>query len=217
VLEHLREGDQAVNETFLGMTRIDAAVSETAEKMRVLEERSQQIFGIIALIEEIASQSSLLSLNAAIEAAHAGEAGKGFGVVAEEIRRLADRSTEATNEVSAIVKRIVGETRGVLAAMENAIREVRSGRDLSERAQRSLQEIQTLVQESSQLSAQISAASREQAQATQTVAAAMQTIANTTHQSSAGANETSKAVRDLVALSEHLTEAIARFKIDAAR
>jgi methyl-accepting chemotaxis protein len=99
--------------------------------------------------------------------------------------------------------------------MENAMREVSEGRALSERARGSLREIGDLVQVSVQLSTQISEASREQAQATRTVAESMQAIAGTTMQSAAGASETSKAVRDLVQLSESLTAAIARFKIEA--
>jgi twitching motility protein PilJ len=214
VLAHLRASEESVNATALGMTRIDSAVSETAEKMRLLEKRSKQIFEIIRLIEEISSQSTLLSLNAAIEAAHAGDAGRGFSVVAEEIRRLADRSNESTKAVTAIVEGIVEETRLVLGAMETGIREVHGGRELSERAQQSLQTIQSLVERSAAFSEQISSASREQAQATQTVSQAMQTIANVAQESSAGANETSRAVRDLVQLSEQLTRAIVRFKIE---
>jgi twitching motility protein PilJ len=214
VLEHVRQGNSSVNATSEGIQRIDQAVLETAEKMRLLEERSQEISNIIGLIEEIASRSELLSLNAAIEAAHAGDAGRGFGVVAEEIRRLADRSTEATAAVAKIVEAIVRETRAVLLAMENGMREVRSGRELSDQAQRSLTEIQTLVQESAQLAGQISLASREQAHVTDTVAKSMQTIAGITEESSAGAKETSRAVQDLVGLSEHLNRAIARFRIE---
>jgi PAS domain S-box-containing protein len=215
VLEHVRDGDQAVEASHLGMTKIDSAVSETAEKMRLLEKRSRQVFAIISLIEEIASRSELLSLNAAIEAAHAGEAGVGFGVVADEIRRLADRSTAATKDVQELVEAIVEEIRAVAGAMENATHEVASGRGLSDQARGSLREIGELVQVSVQLSTQISEASREQAQATRTVAGAMQAISNTTLESAGGARETTNAVRDLVQLSESLTAAIARFKLKA--
>ncbi len=168
-LDHVSAGAQSVGATFVGMTRIDSAVSETAEKMRLLETRSREIFDITALIEEIASQSNLLSLNAAIEAAHAGDAGRGFGVVAEEIRRLAERSKDATKNVTGIVTAIVEETRIVLHAMENGMAEVKSGRDLSERAQKSLRDIQALVEEAAKLSGGISEASREQADVTQSV------------------------------------------------
>ena len=213
VLDHLRAGEDAVNATAQGMTRIDSSVSQTAEKMRLLENRSKQIFEIITLIEEIASQSNLLSLNAAIEAAHAGDAGRGFSVVAVEIGRLAERSTKSTKEATAIVSGIVEETRLVLSAMENGIREVQAGRELSERAQQNLMAIQALVERSSAFSEQISNASIEQAQATQTVSQAMRTIATVTHESSAAASEAAKAVRDLVNLTDQVTQAVARFRV----
>ena len=214
VLQHIREGEASVNETVLGMTRIDEAVSETMAKVRLLEKRSRQVFDIIGLIEEIAAQSNLLSLNAAIEAAHAGDAGRGFAVVAEEIRKLADRSAHSTREATTIVEGIIEETRLVMHAMEKGISEVQAGRGLSQRAQQSLQTIQKLVEHSATLAAQISDASREQAQATHTVSQAMRTIADVSAESSIGASETSRAVQGLVALSEQLTRAIARFQFE---
>jgi PAS domain S-box-containing protein len=214
VLEHVRQGDRAVDATCLGMTKIDEAVSQTAKKMRLLEQSSREIFKIIDLIEEIASQSRLLSLNAAIEAAHAGEAGRGFAVVAEEVRRLADRSTEATKNVSQRVEAIVRETDAALQAMENAMREVQSGSTLSAQARRNLTDISTLVKDSADLASQISDASGEQVSVTRTVAEAMQTIANVTTESAAGARETARAVQDLVQLAERLMSAVSRFRID---
>ncbi len=214
-LEHVRQSEEAARTTAEGMSHIDDAVTATAERMQSLESRSQQIVEIIGLVEEIASQSNLLALNAAIEAAHAGEAGAGFSVVAEEIRRLAQRSVASIGQVSEIVEGIVQETRLVSSAMEESLRESHAGRELSERAQENLKTIQGLVQNSAALATQIANASREQVQATGAVAATMQAIANVTHESSAGATETTKAVRDLVGLSERLTAAISRFRIDA--
>ncbi len=213
VVDHLHESTTSVNAASQGMERIDNAVSATAEKMRILEQRSEEIFAIIDLIQDIAARSELLSLNAAIEAAHAGDAGRGFGVVADEIRRLAEQSTEATKAVTTIVQGMAKETRSVLDAMETSMSEVKQGLDLSQRVRAGLQEISTLVGRTTELTSEISGAAREQTHATQIVAHSMQTIANITQESAAGAAETSKAVRDLVSLAENLNRLLARFKI----
>jgi PAS domain S-box-containing protein len=216
VLEHVQAGDRAVEATYQGMTKVNAAAAETAGKMKLLEQRSREVFDIIELIEEIGSQSKLLALNAAIEAAHAGEAGRGFSVVADEVRRLADMSSEATKQVAGRIDAIVGETQGALQAMKNAMREINEGWVLSEQARKSLAKISALVKGSVDVSLQIASASQEQWRATDRVATSMETIADFTSASARGANETSRAVRDLVQLSEQLNDTMKRFKIDIA-
>jgi twitching motility protein PilJ len=212
-LAYVREGEEAVRAAAEGMKRIDVAVAATGGKMRQLEQRSREVFEIIELIAELAAESNLLALNAAIEAAHAGDAGRGFEVVAAEIRRLADRSQRATQEVGVIIEGFVEEIRVVVEAMGAGQNEVRSGQELSARAQRSLAEIQALVEQSTDLSGQISGASKEQTRATRTVADAMQAIAGITDQSATASRETARSVRDLVSLSKDLNEAIGRFRI----
>jgi twitching motility protein PilJ len=195
------------------MTRIDTAVQQTAEKMRLLGVRSSEISEIIDLIDEIAAQTNLLALNAAIEAAHAGEAGLGFSVVAEEIRKLAERSARATRDVGNLIKSIQTETREALAAMENGMREVTGGSKLAGEAGSALKDISEAVRQSAELMEEISAASEEQARVTRNLAAAMQTISSITLETSAGAHETAQTIHGMVGLSEQLNKAISRFKV----
>jgi twitching motility protein PilJ len=216
VLEHVEAGDRAVEANYQGMTKVNAAAADTAMKMKILEQRSREVFEIIDMIEEIGSQSKLLSLNAAIEAAHAGEAGRGFAVVADEVRRLADKSGEATKQVAARIDAIVEETKAALGAMQNATREISAGWTLSEQARNSLAKISALVRGSVDASLQIASASEEQVEATRRVSASMETISDITSASARGAAETSRAVRDLVDLATQLNEAMRRFRIDAS-
>jgi methyl-accepting chemotaxis protein len=211
--KYVREGDQAVDAAHATMAKIDGAVHDTAEKMLLLEQRSREIFAIIDSIEKIASQSKLLSLNAAIQAANAGVAGRGFSVVAEELRRLADNSTLATKSVAARIEAMMNETQPVIGAMQKAMREVTGGRVVSEQARQSLHQISSLVQDSSLVASQIATASQEQTQTTEFVAKAMQTVAAVAAQSTTSASAAATEVEHLVSLATKLNDTIARFKI----
>jgi methyl-accepting chemotaxis protein len=213
VLEHARVCDIAMDSAHQAISNINAAVLETTSKMHLLEERSEEIFAIVELIEKIAKQSRLLSLNAAIQASQAGEAGRGFVVVAEELRHLADSSTQATKDVTESLNGLVNGTHPVVEALAHAKQEATGGRKLSEQARASLHEISTLILSLTNASAQIAKASREQTQTTETVATAMKSIAKITIQSTASSIETTKTVETLVALAERLNHAIARFKV----
>jgi PAS domain S-box-containing protein len=206
-------GDQSVRETSDAMARIDAAVQHTAEKMKLLVRRSAEISEITALINEIASQTNLLSLNAAIEAAHAGDSGLGFGVVAEEIRKLAEKSARATKEIDTLIKAVQRETSEALAAMEDGMKEVEGGSRLAQQARHSLEEVSGIVRQSARLVEEISAASDQQARVTATVASAMQTVSSITLETSASAQQTSETIQGLVAFSEQLNDAISVFKV----
>ncbi|HEX5733058.1 MAG TPA: methyl-accepting chemotaxis protein [Blastocatellia bacterium] len=212
-LEMAGQGDQAVRDTTDAMGRIDSAVQQTAEKMRLLGLRSTEISEILDLINDIASQTNLLALNAAIEAAHAGDAGLGFSVVAEEIRKLAERSGRATKDIGNLIKSIQKETLEALAAMENGMKEVEGGSTLAGRASRALNDISLAVRESSELIEEISAASDEQAKVTRNLAGAMQTISTITLETTAGAHETAQTIQGMVSLSEQLNSAISQFKV----
>jgi twitching motility protein PilJ len=212
-LEMADRGAKSVRDTSEAMNRIDRAMQQTSEKMRLLGKRSSEISEIIDLIDEIAAQTNLLALNAAIEAAHAGEAGVGFSVVAEEIRKLAERSARATKDVGGIIKAIQNETQEALSAMSNGLDQVRDGSGLSEHARQVLHEISETVKQSSELIEEISAASEEQARVTRNLAAAMQTISNITIETSAGAHQTAQTIQGMVDLSERLNDAISKFRV----
>ncbi|HET9528924.1 MAG TPA: methyl-accepting chemotaxis protein [Blastocatellia bacterium] len=212
-LELAEHGDQSVRYTSEAMGRIDGAVQQTAEKMKLLGARSSEISEIIDLIDEIASQTNLLALNAAIEAAHAGQAGLGFSVVAEEIRKLAERSARATRDVGNLIKAVQGETSEALRAMENGMNEVRGGSEVATQASRALKDISLAVRQSSELIEEISAASEEQARVTRNLADAMQTISSITLETTAGAHETAQTIQGMVGLSEQLNRAISQFKV----
>jgi methyl-accepting chemotaxis protein len=212
-LDMAGHGDKSVRDTSEAMSRIDSAVQQTAEKMRLLGIRSSEISEIIDLINDIAAQTNLLALNAAIEAAHAGEAGLGFSVVADEIRKLAERSARATRDVGNLIKSIQSETSEALTAMEVGMKEVRGGSYLATQASNALQDISDAVRQSSELIEEISAASEEQARVTSNVAGAMQTISSITLETSAGAHQTAQTIEGMVGLADRLNKSISQFKV----
>jgi len=214
-LEIAQKGDESVGDTSEAMVRIDSAVAQTAEKMRTLAKRSTEISDIIDLINDVAAQTNLLSLNAAIEAAHAGEAGLGFSVVAEEIRKLAERSARATRDVGKIIKAIQSETSEALSATESGLSEVKAGSNLAQQSRQALTDISAAVGLSADLIEEISAAADEQAGATRNFANAMQTISGITMEASSGAHQTAQIIQVMVSLSERLNKSISQFKIEA--
>ena len=214
-LSRAEHGDRAMGDTAEAMRRINSAVQETSGKMHSLGARSHEISEIITLIEEIAAQTNLLSLNAAIEAAHAGEAGAGFSVVADEIRRLAQRSSKATKDVSNLIKAIQTETAQAITAMEAGLTEANSGSVLADQASHALQDMSAAVRESSELMQEISAASEEQARVTRDLAMAMQTISSITLETTAGTHETAQTIQSMVGQVEQLNVAIGGMQLNS--
>jgi methyl-accepting chemotaxis protein len=212
-LGRAEHGDRAMADTAEAMRRINAAVQQTSGKMHSLGARSTEISEIITLIEEIAAQTNLLSLNAAIEAAHAGEAGAGFSVVADEIRRLAQRSSKATKDVSTLIKAIQTETTQAITAMEAGLAEANNGSVLADQASHALQDMSAAVRESSELMQEISAASEEQARVTRDLAMAMQTISSITLETTAGTHETAQTIQSMVGQVEELNVTIGGLRI----
>ncbi|HEV2884400.1 MAG TPA: methyl-accepting chemotaxis protein [Pyrinomonadaceae bacterium] len=208
-----KQGTEAVQNNITAMTRIREQVQETSKRIKRLGERSQEIGEIIQLIDDIADRTSMLALNASIQAAMAGEAGRGFAVVAEEVERLADRSTNATKQISTLIKSIQSETNEAVAAMEETTREVVEGSDLANEAGQALTEIETVSHRLAELIQQISQASNQQARGSEAIAKSMTTISDVTQQVAAGSKQATISVGGLVSLADKLRSSVSTFKL----
>ena len=183
-------GGAAVTETIKGMQRIRATVQSTGKKIKGLGERSLEIGAIIEVINEIATQTNLLALNAAIEAARAGEQGRGFAVVADEVRKLAERAARATKDITGLIKGIQVETSEAVTVMEEGTREVEEGTKLADQAGAALREIEQIVKQSATLMTDITRAAADQVQSTSSVVKTMDTISNLTQETTLGVQDT---------------------------
>jgi twitching motility protein PilJ len=215
-LDAAEQGNRAVRDTLEGMQRIRASVQATAKKIKSLGDRSLEISEIINVINDITEQTNLLALNAAIEAARAGEAGRGFAVVADEVRKLAEHSRNATKDIAALIKAIQAETNEAVVVMEEGTKEVEIGARLADQAGKALEAISSVVRQSAELVQEISLASKQQVRGTEGVANAMQIISNITRQTSQGARQTARTVEQMVKLSEQLNEALSQFRVSPA-
>ena len=209
------KGEQSVRDSLAGMQRIRAEVQMISKKIKSLGDRSLEISTIVNTIEEIASHTNLLALNAAIEAAGAGDAGRRFGVVADEIRKLAERAATSTKAIAGLIRAVQQETQEVVVAMEEGTREVEAGYRLTARAEVSLKEIASVSQTSSELAQEISLATQQQALGSEGVATAMQSIAKVAVQTEQAVLQARKTVTDLVKLADELTSTLARFTLAA--
>jgi twitching motility protein PilJ len=212
-LQAASEGAQAVQNTIAGMNDMRMQIQETSKRIKRLGESSQEISEIVELISDITEQTNILALNAAIQAASAGEAGRGFTVVAEEVQRLAERSSEATKQISAIVKTIQTDTNSAVVAMERCTEGVVEGTRLSDAAGQALLEIETVTNDLARLIEAISSATVAQTEVAATVSRNMQQIQNITSQTTEGTKQTAQSVGQLSTLAEELSGSVAGFKL----
>jgi methyl-accepting chemotaxis protein len=211
--EYANTGVAVVQETIVGMGKIAERVKHTASTIDALGTRSEQIGDIIGTIEDIADQTNLLALNAAIEAARAGEQGRGFAVVADEVRALAERTTKATKEIGAMIKAIQSETREAVRSMEEGVQEVEKGAASSEKSGESLREILEQINEVTMQINQIATAAEQQTATTSEITSNIHQVTEVVHQSARGADETSSAAAQLSEQSQQLQNLVGRFRV----
>lgn len=212
-LQAATQGSQAVQNTITGMHGIREQIQETSKRIKRLGESSQEIGEIVELISDITEQTNILALNAAIQAASAGEAGRGFTVVAEEVQRLAERSSEATKQIGTIVKTIQTDTHSAVAAMEKSTAGVVEGARLSDAAGQALTEIETVTNNLAQLIQAISNATEAQTQTASQVTQNMQQIQEITTLTTDGTKQTTESIMQLTALADGLRKSVAGFKL----
>jgi methyl-accepting chemotaxis protein len=212
-LTSAQQGVLAVENTIKGMARIRDQVQETAKRIKRLGEGSQEIGEIVQLIGDFADRTSILALNASIQAASAGEAGKGFAVVAEEVERLAEQSTGATKRIESLIRTIQNETNEAVAAMEATTKEVVDGSILAEEAGHALSEIGTVSTRLSELIESISIASQEQARGSEGIAKSVSEIAEVTQQTAAGTKQAAVSISNLANLADGLRASVSAFKL----
>jgi twitching motility protein PilJ len=208
-------GAQIVRQTISGMDSIREQIQETSKRIKRLGESSQEIGSIVELINDIAEQTNILALNAAIQAASAGEAGRGFAVVADEVQRLAERATGATKRIETLVQTIQSDTVEAVSSMEQTTTQVVNGARLAEDAGTALGEIEKVSNNLAGLIQGISSAAKQQSAAATNISSTMSSIQQITAQTSVGANQTAESIGNLAQLAQELRRSVADFKLPA--
>ena len=206
-------GADVVKRTVTVMGQIAEKVQESARTVESLGERSDQIGAIIGTIEDIADQTNLLALNAAIEAARAGEQGRGFAVVADEVRALAERTTRATKEIGEMIKAIQKETKGAVAAMEQGVQQVEAGTVEAAKSGDALRDILEQVNAVAMQVNQIATAAEEQTATTSEISNNMQQITQVVQDTASGAHQSATAASQLFGNAEELQRLVRQFKL----
>ncbi len=206
--------DEAVRNTIDEMNKIAEIVFEAGETVKELGSSSEKIGEIIHVINDIADQTNLLALNAAIEAARAGEQGRGFAVVADEVRKLAERTTGATKEIAEMIVQLQKGTQDTVASIESGVEEVETGKKLAGEAGEAIQLIVQTSQRVLDLVSQVATASEEQAATAEEISRNIESINMVAHESASGVEEIAKATEDLNRLTENLQQLVEQFKLD---
>jgi len=206
-----KNGSQVVRNTIEGMDTIREQIQDTSKRIKRLGESSQEIGDIVSLINEIAEQTNILALNAAIQAAMAGEAGRGFAVVADEVQRLAERSATATKQIAGLVKTIQSDTNEAVSSMEQTTAEVVKGAELAHSAGIALEEIETVSTNLAELIQDISEAAKHQATTSGHISNTMNVIQEITSQTLSGTNDTATSIGELAEMAVEMKRSVSGF------
>ncbi len=207
------KGAETVRKGIHGMDNIREQIQETAKRIKRLGESSQEIGDIVELIDDIADQTNILALNAAMQAAMAGEAGRGFAVVADEVQRLAERSSNATKQIEALVKTIQADTNEAVSSMEVSTSGVVAGAKLAEDAGEALKEIETVSGYIAELTRKISDSAQQQSSEVARIDDTMGVIQEITQQTTEGTNQTAHSIGKLAELADELQRSVSGFRL----
>ena len=211
--DHAKDGEGVVKRSVDEVQAIASTVAESSQVMKRLGESSGQIGDIVGVINDIADQTNLLALNAAIEAARAGEQGRGFAVVADEVRKLAERTTQATSQINSMISSIQSEVAHAGVAMNNATLRVESGVEFSRKTGDSLGNIVSSVNTLQSMVQQIASATEEMSSVSETISSDIHGIAAGSKEISAGSGQIAQASSDLARLATELQSVVRQFKV----
>ncbi|GBG01266.1 methyl-accepting chemotaxis protein [Azospira sp. I13] len=211
--EQARAGRETVDRLVGEINQVSDVVKVAAQQIGNLEEESQKISNIVSVIKDIADQTNLLALNAAIEAARAGEHGRGFAVVADEVRKLSERTAQSTGEITQMVGSIQESTRQVVAGIGGGVGAVESSVDHARQAGATIAQLQDMARRVAEIIGDVDVALREQSSASTEVARKVEEIATHAEETNAAANETSRAADTLDRVAGEMQEAVSRFRV----
>ncbi|WP_183166842.1 methyl-accepting chemotaxis protein [Azomonas macrocytogenes] len=211
------KGNEVVHNTIAGMDNIREQIQDTSKRIKRLGESSQEIGDIVGLIDDIADQTNILALNAAIQASMAGDAGRGFAVVADEVQRLAERSSAATKQIEALVKTIQSDTNEAVISMEQTTAEVVRGAHLAQDAGVALEDIEKVSRTLAALIQNISNAARQQTSSASHISSTMNVIREITSQTSAGTTATARSIGNLTQLASEMRRSVSDFTLPQTR
>ena len=207
-------GEAVIERTVRAIHDIASTVQQAAAQIETLEQRGNEIASVVAVIKEVADQTNLLALNAAIEAARAGEQGRGFAVVADEVRKLAERTGRSTQEITTTINNMLSDASNAVACMHTAVARVSAGVGSAEEASQAIQHIQQGSQQTRQRAEEIASEIREQGAAANSIATQIERIAQMTEAASATASQSASAASELDALARRMQATVAAYRLN---